>query len=239
MAILLAMFLLSASVLGAGAAVQLLPGDVTRWLKPMLAFSGAYLFSITILHLLPETLQLAGANSTHIGYWVLTGFFLQLLLELASEGIEHGHVHRHPERKGGYGPVLLLASLVVHSALEGSILTERATQAGGGFWPVLLGVVLHHIPAALALMSVLLARLSSFRRAMLYLAAFALASPLGMLIGGWLESGPSYPILAGLVAGNFLHISTTILFETTPNHRFDRHKMFATVCGVALALLIT
>jgi zinc and cadmium transporter len=208
-------------------------------LKPMLAFSGAYLFSITILHLLPETLQLAGANSAYVGYWVLAGFFLQLLLELASEGIEHGHVHRHPERKGGYGPVLLLASLVVHSALEGSILTERATQAGGGFWPVLLGVVLHHIPAALALMSVLLARLSSFRRAMLYLATFALASPLGMLIGGWLESGPYYPILAGLVAGNFLHISTTILFETTPNHRFDRQKMLATVFGVTLALLIT
>lgn len=238
MTLILAMLLLSASVLGAGAAVRLLPGDVTRWLKPMLAFSGAYLFSITILHLLPETLQLLGAEAGRVGYWVLAGFFLQMLLELASEGIEHGHVHRHPEHDHGYGPFLLLASLVVHSALEGSILTERATRAGGGFWPVLLGVVLHHIPAALALMSVLLARFNSFRRSLAYLAVFAVAAPLGMLVGGVLENGPAYPVLAGLVAGNFLHISTTILFETTPEHRFNRPKMLAAAVGVALALLV-
>ena len=240
MTLLLAMLLLSSSVLAAGAAVRLLPGtDLTRWLKPMLAFSGAYLFSITILHLLPETLAIAGEGWARVGYWVLAGFFLQMLLEVASEGIEHGHVHRHPEREGGYGPVLLLLSLVVHSALEGSILTERATQRGGGFWPILLGVVLHHIPAALALMSVLLARLNSFRRAMAYLAVFAVAAPLGMLVGGTLESGPAYPILAGLVAGNFLHISTTILFETTPEHRFNRAKMVAAAVGVVLALLVS
>ncbi len=239
MTLILAMLLLSASVLGAGASVRLLPGaDVTRWLKPMLAFSGAYLFSITILHLLPETLALAGNTTTRVGYWVLAGFFLQMLLELASEGIEHGHVHHHPERDGSFGPVLLLASLVVHSALEGSILTERATRADGGFWPVLLGVVLHHIPAALALMSVLLARLNSFRRAMAYLAVFAVASPLGMVVGGVLENGPAYPVLAGLVAGNFLHISTTILFETTPEHRFNRPKMLAALVGVVLALVV-
>ena len=238
MTLILAMLLLSASVLGAGAAVRLLPGDITRWLKPMLAFSGAYLFSITILHLLPETLALAGNGVGRVGYWVLAGFFLQMLLELASEGIEHGHVHRHPERDHGYGPFLLLASLVVHSALEGSILTERATRAGGGFWPVLLGVVLHHIPAALALMSVLLARFNSFRRSLAYLAVFAVAAPLGMLVGGALENGPAYPVLAGLVAGNFLHISTTILFETAPEHRFNRPKMLAAAVGVALALLV-
>ena len=238
MTLILAMLLLSASVMGAGAAVRLLPGDVTRWLKPMLAFSGAYLFSITILHLLPETLALAGTGAARVGYWVLGGFFLQMLLELASEGIEHGHVHRHPEHDHGYGPGLLLASLVVHSALEGSILTERATRAGGGFWSVLVGVVLHHIPAALALMSVLLARVNSFRRALAYLAVFAVAAPLGMLVGGALEDGPLYPVLAGLVAGNFLHISTTILFETTPEHRFNRPKMLAAAAGVVLALLV-
>ena len=67
MMLFLAMLLLSASVLGAGAAVRLLPGrDVTRWLKPMLAFSGAYLFSVTILHLLPETLALAGAGVARV-----------------------------------------------------------------------------------------------------------------------------------------------------------------------------
>lgn len=232
------MLLLTASVLGAGASVRLLPTSPTRWLKPMLAFSGAYLFSLTILHLLPDTLRLAGPAAPNVGYWVLAGFFLQLLLELASEGVEHGHIHHHPEEKGGFGPILLLSALVVHSALEGSILTERTTRAGGGFWPVLLGVALHHIPAALALMSVLLARYNSFRRAFVYLTIFAIASPLGMLLGGLLENAAAYPVLAGLVAGNFLHISTTILFETSPEHQFSRPKLLATVGGVILALLV-
>lgn len=237
MIIAFAMLLLAASVLGAGALVRVLPGEPTRWLKPMLAFSGAYLFSLTILHLLPETLALA-PTAAHVGYWVLAGFFLQLLLEFFSEGIEHGHVHHHPESGGGYGAALLLAALVAHSMLEGSILTERAARAGGGFWPVLLGVALHHIPAALALMSVLLARYNSFRKALTYLAIFAVAAPVGMLLGGWVQNGPAYPVLAGLVAGNFLHISTTILFESSPQHHFNRAKLLATAAGVALALVV-
>lgn len=236
MLLLLAMLLLSATVLLAGLAVRLVPAhDSGRVFKPLLALSGAYLFALTILHLLPETLRLA-TDDTQVGYWVLAGFFLQLLLEIASEGIEHGHIHDH-EHKHSMGPVLLLASLVLHSALEGSILTTRAAQSGG-FWPILLGVALHHVPAAFALMAVLLGRYNSFRRAFTYLLIFALASPLGMLVGQYLDSGPAYRVLSGLVAGNFLHISTTILFETSPEHRFNRPKMLATAAGVGLALLV-
>lgn len=237
MTLLLAMLLLSATVLLAGAAVRLVPAHESgRVFKPLLALSGAYLFALTILHVLPEALRLA-TDDAQVGYWVLAGFFLQLVLEIASEGIEHGHIHHH-EHKHSLGPVLLLASLVLHSALEGSILTTRAAQSGG-FWPIVLGVALHHVPAAFALMAVLLGRYNSFRRAFTYLLIFALASPLGMLVGQYVvNSGSAYRVLSGLVAGNFLHISTTILFETSPEHRFNRPKMLATAAGVALALLV-
>ena len=62
--------------------------------KLLLAFSGAFLFTLSLVHLIPEVYAQGG---TGVGVWVLGGFLLQLVLELFSEGLEHGHVHVHPE----------------------------------------------------------------------------------------------------------------------------------------------
>ena len=45
-------------------------------------------------------------------------------------------------------------------------------------------------------------------------------------------------LLLGLVAGNFLHVSTTILFETSPEHRLNWPKLAATLAGLLLALAV-
>ena len=42
--------------------------------------------------------------------------------------------------------------------------------------------------------------------------------------------------LYALVCGNFLHISTTIVFESTPGHKFDARKMAVAVFGSAVAV---
>lgn len=242
----IAILVLFFTVLFAGYLVKFFPPDNIRWLKLTLAFSGAYLFTITIIHLLPDVL-LSNENPRIVGYWVLAGFFMQLVLELFSHGVEHGHMHTH-DHKTDTIPFLLLGSLFVHSFLEGSILVDQNhTHAGhspseGGFYPVLLGVALHHVPAAFALMSVLLSRVQNFKVAFSWLLIFAAGSPLGIIISNYLlaEEAPGgmvYTALTGLVAGNFLHISTTILFETSPEHHFNRNKLVATLLGLVLALL--
>jgi zinc transporter ZupT len=109
------------------------------------------------------------------------------------------------------------------------------------FYEVLAGIAIHHIPAAFALMSILVFRLNNFRKAFAYLLIFAVASPLGILFSNYIipeqiEEGQVFIVLSGLVAGNFLHISTTILFETSPDHRFNRNKILATLAGALLAL---
>ena len=228
--------------------VKVFPPHNSRWLKIALAFSGAYLFTITIIHLLPDVLRDGSTNSYGVGYWVLAGFFLQLVLELFSHGVEHGHIHHHDHGRIGSMPFLLLGSLFVHSFLEGSILVEQRqyhaghSHGGGSFYVVLLGVALHHVPAAFALMSVLLSRLENFRKAFLWLLIFAVGSPLGIFFSNVVLSqeapdGLIYTALTGLVAGNFLHISTTILFETSPDHHFNRSKLIATLCGLTLAIV--
>ena len=238
----LAVIILFLLVLGAGWLTRFVPTTHTLWLKPLLAFSGAYLFTLTITHLLPEALRLLPAQPQRVGYYVLAGFFGQVVLELFSQGVEHGHVHATARREGR-APFLLLFALVLHSFLEGSILvrTPAAGDVSRHLYPILAGIALHHIPAAFALMGALRLRLRSFRRALPYLVLFALAAPAGIVVSNYvvldqlLQSG-WYAALLGLVAGNFLHVSTTILFETSPEHRINVRKLLATLVGVALAL---
>jgi len=244
---LVASIILFFTVMFSGALVQFFPQHNQKWLKLILAFSGAYLFTLTVIHVLPDVL--VEAPDPHaVGYYILAGFFLQLILEIFSQGIEHGHMHHHEERTDAI-PYLLLFSLMVHSFLEGSILINGQNQVSGhhhagtgNFYRVLAGIAIHHIPAAFALMSILVSRLQNFRKAFFYLGFFAIASPLGLWFSNYVlheqvQTGNLYTILTGLVAGNFLHISTTILFETSPEHHFNRRKLMATLAGVMLSLL--
>ena len=242
----IAIGLLAAAVLGAGALVGVVSAArMGQWLKPLLAFSGAYLFALTITHILPEALTLLPATPQRVGYWVLAGFFGQLLLEVLSQGIEHGHVHAPSASEQGRVPLLLVLALVVHSLLEGSILVKGAGSAevGKHFYALVLGVALHHVPAAVALATLLRLRLGSFRRVWPWLLVFALASPAGLVFSNYLVLeqllGPAvYAGLLGFVAGTFLHVSTTILFETSPEHRLNWPKLGATLGGLLLALAV-
>ena len=78
--------------------ITFLGGSVPLWVKGLddkkmhylLAFSGSFLLSITLLHLLPETFEELGSAA---GFYLLVGFFLQLIIQRITHGIEHGHVH--------------------------------------------------------------------------------------------------------------------------------------------------
>ena len=66
-------------------------------IKLLLAFSGAFLLSITIFELLPEVYQRLEAKQT--GLFIMSGILIQIILEFFSKGAEHGHVHIHKNSK--------------------------------------------------------------------------------------------------------------------------------------------
>ena len=106
---------------------------------------------------------------------------------------------------------------------------------------ILMGIVLHKGPAAFALAAVLSSTLSK-KTTLILLTLFALASPLGMMSSSFLfESGilekQGIGILYGLVAGGFLHISTTIFFESSPHHKFQLNKLLVSFFAAGLAIL--
>lgn len=109
-----------------------------------------------------------------------------------------------------------------------------------GDLPFLVGVLLHKMPMAIALATVLLRSGTSGVSSWAMLVVFALAAPLGigtgMLIGA--EEGHHFlHHMLGLAIGMLLHISTTIIFESAPDHRFNAARFVAVIVGAVLALL--
>ncbi len=225
--------LLSGCALFGGLAVFFVKKDSNQRLKLILSFSGAYLFAITILHLLPDVYQ---GDQTHlIGLFILGGFILQILLEQFSQGIEHGHIHLHNHQQSF--PWGIMLSLCLHAFLEGMPLTAKNNQQ------LVYGIALHHIPAAFALGSVLVGNQIKQMKIILLIIVFAAMSPLGYIFSFALNNGniqslgSYYPYIMGVVIGIFLHISTTILFESSVDHKFSMKKTFAVLAGIAIALI--
>ena len=205
-----------------------------KTLKLVLSFSGAYLFAITILHLIPD---IYASTSARIGIYVLAGFLLQIFLEFFSEGIEHGHIHVHKHAESAF-PFTMMLALSVHSFLEGMPMAGAWNDTKQS---LLIGIILHNIPIAIALMSMLMQSHISNSKAFLWLIVFALMTPLGTLANTMI--GQSIGIdgfsekIMGMVIGIFLHISTTILFESGDEHRFNLVKFATIVAGMGLAIL--
>ena len=230
---------LIATVLGSGSLIFLFRADDQRVLKILLAFSGAFLIGITFLKLIPEVFSKPAAFT---GLFVLLGFLLQLMLELITEGAEHGHRHAHAEGEKA-SPFLLLIGLSIHSFLEGMPIVQ-------GFdlklqHTLVVGIVIHNIPISLTLMSLFLHYGCSKSRAFLYLLVFALMTPMGSAFSNMLDSSlltsldSYFTYVLAAVIGIFLHVSTTILFETEENHRYNLQKFITVIIGLGVAFGIS
>ena len=213
-------------------------------LKNILAFSGAYILGIVVLHLLGDVY---GSGFTGAGKWILVGFFIQLLLDFLSKGIEHGHVHANdPEHSSGrFFLVQIMLGLCLHAFFEGLPLGghavfhdfhEHSERPNG----LLIGIVLHETPASFTLASLLI--LSNFRTKTVWLCLIfkAMMAPAGALAAGFLSlDHDSLAVLTSVVIGLFLHIATTILFEadSSSHHRMAWPRLLAIAGGVGLAWL--
>ena len=228
----LTIILLFSSVIAGAIVVEIFKPKKSRNIQLLLTFSGAYLLAVSVLHLLPELF--AHNTSNHIGLYILGGFLLQILLEYFSQGIEHGHFH-----KSNVIPFSVLISLCLHALLEGIPL-------GGGHLAhnhnahnaLLTGIVLHKMPVAIVLMTFFLQSNMAKPRAYFYLLLFALMAPLGVWAGSLFTTLANYhnEIMA-MVIGIFLHISTTILFESSDGHKFSSQKILAIIVGAIIAIL--
>ncbi|MBL4657743.1 MAG: ZIP family metal transporter [Flavobacteriales bacterium] len=222
------MILFGSTLLG-GLAVFLFNNPEESKLKLLISFSGSYLLAICLLHMIPEIFE---DGEEGIGIYILAGFFLQVLLEFFSGGIEHGHVHVHKSNINVI-PLALILSLCVHAFTEGMPLSGLEEQRN----TLILGIVLHKMPIAFVLMVFLTKAQLSKGKSVAVLLLFALMAPVGVLIGSSILEVVSMEKLLAIVVGIFLHVSTTILFESTDNHRFNIQKIIIIIFGASLAFI--
>ncbi len=225
---ILTIALLFASVIAGAIIVETFNIKKSKNIQLLLTFSGAYLLAVSVLHLIPELFTHNTTNN--IGLFILGGFLIQILLEYFSQGIEHGHFH-----KSNIIPFSVLISLCLHALLEGVPLGGHLHHNAHN--ALLTGIVLHKMPVAIVLMSFFFQSNISKKKAYFYLLLFALMAPLGVFAGSLFTTLANYhnEIMA-IVIGIFLHISTTILFESTDGHRFSFTKIITIIIGALLAI---
>ena len=233
--------LLIASVVAAALTVLIIKPTNRNRLKLLIAFSGSYLLSITALHLLPEVFLNTGRGA-YYGSFILVGFFTQVMLEYLSGGIEHGHIHHDKSNKV---PIALMIGLCLHAFLEGMPLIgtgeehshDHSHSHDGEAWQsgLLWGIVLHKYPVAMGFLSMLLNSGMNKLKAFGLLIVFGVMAPLGTLFAGIDVIGDFHKEILAIVVGIFLHVSTTILFESNEGHKFNAYKMLAITAGLAIA----
>jgi len=192
-------------------------------LKLLLAFSGSFLLSLTVIHLLPDVYE---SDNKSVGIFIMCGILFQIILEFFSKGAEHGHVHGHD--KLTQMPWLLFISLCIHALLEGFPVGRHHDLA--------YGIAIHHLPIAIILttffLNVQLNKVALF----IFMVTFAIMTPFGTL------ASDSFPILnayytqiTAVVIGILFHISSTIIFESSEGHKFNIAKVSMIILGIVLA----
>jgi zinc transporter ZupT len=204
-------------------------------LKLLLSFSGGFLLTIIFTHILPESYS---ENGKVIGYFILIGFLLQLILEYFSQGAEHGHTHAHGNEGHRSFPLAIFISLSIHAFIEAVPLDHHDH---GHVQDLVWGVILHKIPVAVALITIFRTSGYSKSASWMYLLIFSLMAPLGLLVGeSILEIIKVDPVyVLAIAVGMFLHISTTIIFESSEGHKLNLLKLTAILVGFIAGIMIS
>ena len=210
---------------GFGVALFLKPNNKTN-LKLLLAFSGSFLLSLTVINLLPEIYE---SQNSKIGIFIMIGILFQIILEFFSKGAEHGHVHGHD--KITKMPWTLFISLCIHALLEGFPVGHHHDLA--------IGIAIHHFPIAIILTTFFLGAQLNKMALFIFMISFAIMTPLGTLISN------AFPILnqyyteiTAVVIGILFHISSTIIFESSEGHKFNIAKISMIIFGIGLAYFL-
>jgi zinc transporter ZupT len=212
-------------LLGFGFALWFTPKS-KKQLKLLLAFSGAFLLSITVLHLLPEIYE---TGKQHVGIFIILGILLQILLEYFSQGAEHGHVHKHGDMQ--HIPWLLFGSLCLHAFLEGIPISNHN--------PLAMGIAIHHLPIAVILTTFFLQSNLNKGSVTLFMLIFSVMTPLGTYLAVYIPQLHQYQAkLTAIVIGILFHISSTIIFESNEGHKFNIAKISMIILGVLLAYFL-
>ncbi|MFM2225930.1 MAG: hypothetical protein RJA07_2132 [Bacteroidota bacterium] len=228
-----------AAGLGGGLLSFLIPHEKQKLISYLLIATGAYLFSIMIRHIIPHSVEHYGELTL---VWVLAGFFLQHIIQQFSQGVEHGHTHVH-EHLPLQKLIYIIIGLGIHAFFEAAPLVE-SFQNTNLFSGLLVGLILHKVPECFALACLVSHTVSTKFKRLIWITGFSIITPIALLFFSMYKNSEMFSpqifgAAIGLICGTLLHISTTIIFETTNNkHQIKWYKIICLVVGFGVSLIL-
>lgn len=206
-----------------------------RVISNTVLFSGSFLLGISLFGLMPELFD----NIAKAGLWIVIGFLFQILLEKFTGGLGHGHIHSHDIPKSVF---VLFGGLMLHALFEGYSAGLNHDIKTGIVSGMVVGIAIHEVPAAFSLSVLMYSRYKGKASAVLLLFVYACATPLGYLGGAFVHeeallSDELSRIITAIIAGTFLHISTTIVFENSLRKKEGLSKWLVILSGLTVSYL--
>lgn len=247
-----------------GGLVFLFSEKIKAFHKPVSTFAAALVATLIFVHILPDVYG-GGHPMKWIGLALLLGLVAQLLLEKFTHGVEHNHQHSHARN---HKSILIgvMLGLGVHAMIEGMpMLYEEEVHQHHGHdhgeseddhsghlhaidlnkgltGKFITAVLMHKIPVTIVLSIFLLSLGMSRGRYFLLLSIFALATPVGALLGKSLMgiSGISNytGILVAVSTGMLLHIITSIMFEHGHSRKENNLHIVLILIAVVVGFLL-
>lgn len=206
-----------------------------QFLAHTILFSGSFLMGISLFGLLPELYD----TIIQAGVWIGVGFFFQILLEKVTGGIDHGHIHSNNLPKS---TMVLFAGLMMHALFEGYSAGLSYNMKEGVISGMVAGISIHEIPAAFSLAVLLRTKMNGKLVLTLLLLLYACATPIGFAGGAFIKSEELISenlsnILTAIIAGTFLHISMTIVFENSLRKKEGLKKWVSILLGLTISYI--
>ena len=212
----------------------------------ILSFSVSIVLTLICLHIIPE---IYSHHNSYLGYFLLAGFLLQILLELLSKGIEHGHVHFHGKVTNSQMGIIFIG-LCIHAIIEGIPMFTFELEKDhlhehkhvAFTWVYFTAILIHKLPIAVVLMFFLSNLESSIFKRYTMLVLFSITTPLGAVFGEEIMHLDFFsdwaPKLLALTTGMLLHITTLLIFEDH-HHSNDKYKnVIIIMLGIGIGALL-
>ncbi len=234
------------SVVAAGAIADLFGKYFMAYRNYILSFSVSIVLTLICIHIIPEIFS---HHKPYQGYFLLAGFLLQILLELLSKGIEHGHVHFHGKVTNNQMGIIFIG-LCIHALIEGipmytldhvhSHVHDHEHVAFS--WVYFTAILIHKLPIAVVLMFFLTHMEASLIKKYTLLFLFALTTPIGALFGQEIIQLNLFsdwaPRFLAITTGMLLHITTLLIFEDH-HHSNDKYRnVIIITLGIGIGALI-
>ena len=251
------LYILIFSVIITGVIADFFHKEIKQFNKYIIPFSISFVLALIFTHILPE---LYTTPSKTIGIFLVIGFVLQIILELLSKGIEHGHVHAPSDHKGWTLLLPLMIGLSLHSFIEGMPLISideplnheiahhghdhshhnHSLPSTGSIYFIM--IIAHKLPVAAILMVFFIKHLHIRWKRYALLCFFALTAPMGAWTGNLLNdlniNKDLIPILLAISTGMLLHIATLLVFEKHHEVKEKWSNILLIICGLTLGILL-